>query len=74
MPKLERRRDVNQLAKTILEIAAGEAPNDSPKGPESAATAPSFARRKGGKARGRKLSAAKRRLIARHAAAMRWLK
>jgi hypothetical protein len=38
-----------QLAKPVIDMATGEVPNDSPKGPESAATA---ARRKGGLAGG----------------------
>jgi hypothetical protein len=71
--KPKRPRDPNQLAKLIVDMTIGEVPNDSPKGPESPATQ---ARRKGGlkggKARARKLSAAKRSTIARRAAAVRW--
>jgi hypothetical protein len=73
MAKPKRPRDVNQLAKLILDMTTGERPNDSPKGPESAATA---ARRKGGlaggKARAKKLPAKKRAAIARQAALARW--
>jgi hypothetical protein len=69
----KRPRELNVLAKLIVDMATGEVPNDSPKGPESPATA---ARRKGGlkggKARARKLSAKKRRQIAKRAALARW--
>ncbi len=73
MAKPKRPRDVNQLAKLILDMTTGERPNDSPTGPESAATA---ARRKGGlaggKARAKALPAKKRAAIARKAARARW--
>jgi hypothetical protein len=73
MAKPKRPRDVNQLAKLILEISTGERPNDSPKAPPSAAT---LARRKGGlkggKARAKALPAKKRTAIARKAARARW--
>ena len=69
----KRPRDPNQLAKLILDMTVGDVPNDSPKGPDSAATQ---ARRKGGlkggKARAAKLSDRKRKDIARRAAAARW--
>ena len=69
----KRPRDPNQLAKLIVDMSTGEVPNDSPKGPDSAATQ---ARRKGGlkggKARAGKLSAMKRRMIATKAARARW--
>jgi hypothetical protein len=69
----KRPRDPNQLAKLIVDITTGECPNDSPKGPDSAAIQ---ARRKGGvkggKARAEKLSSTKRKIIARRAAAVRW--
>lgn len=68
-----RPRDPNQLAKLILDITTGERPNDSPKGPDSAAIQ---ARRKGGlkggKARAKALTPRKRRAIARKAAQARW--
>jgi hypothetical protein len=68
-----RPRDPNQLAKLILDITTGECPNDSPKGPDSAAIQ---ARRKGGlkggKARAAKLSPTKRHEIAKKAARARW--
>jgi hypothetical protein len=73
MAKPKRPRDVNQLAKLILDITTGACPNDSPKAPDSPATA---ARRKGGlaggKARAKKLPAKKRAAIARQAALARW--
>jgi hypothetical protein len=71
--KPTRPRDPNQLAKLILDMTTGDAANDSPKAPDSPATA---ARRKGGlkggKARAKKLGARKRRAIARNAARARW--
>lgn len=74
MPKRPARpRDPNQLAKLILDMTTGELPNDSPKAPDSPAIQ---ARRKGGlkggKARARKLSSAKRKKIAKRAARARW--
>lgn len=71
----KRPRDPNQLAKLILDMTTGERANDSPKGPESPATA---ARRKGGvkggKRRARRLTADQRREIAQTAARARWEK
>ena len=71
--KPKRPRDPNQLAKLIVDITTGEVPNDSPKGPDAPAIQ---ARRKGGlkggKARAKKLSATKRRRIAKKAAQARW--
>ena len=68
-----RPRDPNQLAKLILDITTGERPNDSPKGPDSAAIQ---ARRKGGlkggAARAKALSPRKRKAIAKKAARARW--
>ncbi len=69
----KRPRDPMQLAKLVIDMATGEVPNDSPKGPESAAM---VARRKGGmaggKARAKKLPAKKRQAIAKKAARARW--
>jgi hypothetical protein len=69
----KRPRDPMQLAKLIGDIATGQAPDDSPRGPESPMTE---ARRKGGlkggKARAKKLSARKRTAIAKKAARARW--
>lgn len=69
-----RPRDPNQLAKLIVDMSTGEVPNDSPKpGPPDPTTE---ARRKGGlkggKARAKKLSATKRKAIAKKAARARW--
>jgi hypothetical protein len=63
-----------QLAKLIGDIATGERPNDSPcPGTDTPATE---ARRKGGlkggKARAKKLTAARRAAVARKAARARW--
>jgi hypothetical protein len=71
--KPKRPRDPNQLAKLIVDMTIGEVPNDSPKGPDTPAIQ---ARRKGGlkggKARAKRLSAGKRREIAKKAARARW--
>jgi hypothetical protein len=70
-----RPRDPNVLAKLILDMTTGEVPNDSPRAPESPAIQ---ARRKGGlkggKARAKKLSAKKRKAIAKSAAQARWIR
>ena len=75
MAKPKRPRDVNQLAKMILDMTTGERLNDSPKGPESAATA---GKReggvKGGARRAKLLTADQRREIAQAAAKARWKK
>ena len=68
----KRPRDFAQLAKLVVDIATGEA-QDRPIPPETPATE---ARRKGGlkggKRRAKKLSATKRRAIAKKAARARW--
>jgi hypothetical protein len=62
----KRPRDPMQLAKLVIDMATGEIPNDSPKGPESHITKVRRAAGiKGGKARAKKLSARKRKAIAR---------
>jgi hypothetical protein len=70
--KLKRPRDPNQLAKLIVDLATGEASEP----PIPAPTPITEARRKGGlkggKARAKKLSATKRRRIAKKAARARW--
>jgi hypothetical protein len=75
MKRPKRPRDLNVLAKLIVDMSTGETPNDSPKEPESPATA---ARRKGGvkggKARAKKLSSKTLRKIAVLAARARWKK
>lgn len=70
----KRPRDVNQLAKTIVEIATGERADERP---EPMTPAQEFARSgglKGGKARASTLTPAQRQEIARKAAAKRWMK
>ena len=65
----KRPRDPNQLAKMILDIATGEAENVKPVAPQADRRKGGL---KGGKARARKLSAAKRRAVAKKAARARW--
>jgi hypothetical protein len=68
-------RDVNQLAKSIVDQATGEAPRVDP--PIKNAAAVELGRLgglKGGKARAAKLSKKKRAEIAKKAAAARWKK
>lgn len=66
MAKPRRPRDPMQLAKLIGDMATGEIPNDSPKGPESHITlVRRAAGKKGGKARAKALSPRKRKAIAR---------
>ncbi len=64
-------RDVNQLAKGILDAVTGEAPAETKKDPAAVARG-----RKGGitggKARAAKLAPAERKAIAEKAAAKRW--
>ena len=65
--------DFAQRAKLIVDIATGQAPADPPIQPESPrAIVGRKGGLKGGKARARKLSAAKKRAIARKAARARW--
>ncbi len=72
----KRPRDTNQLAHVIAQLATGElADVKTEDGKDPAAVA--LGRKgglKGGKARAEKLSAAKRRAIAKKAAASRWAK
>jgi hypothetical protein len=72
MPKVPKRpRDPNQLAKAIVDIATGAAPDTVP----LSSPAKEFARKgglKGGVARAAKLTADQRRDIARRAAEVRW--
>jgi hypothetical protein len=73
MKRLRRPRDPNQLAKLIVDMATGEAPRDpAPKPDTPAIEARRKGGRKGGKARAKKLSATKRRRIAKKAARVRW--
>ena len=75
MPR--RLRDPNQLAKLIVDIATGHAPPEAlPKTDDGKNPAAVMLGRlgglKGGKARAKKLSATKRKAIAKKAAAARW--
>jgi len=73
MRKPRRPRDPNQLAKLIVDMATGETPRDpEPKPDTPAIQARRKGGRKGGKARAKKLSAARRRRIAKGAARARW--
>jgi hypothetical protein len=73
MPERSRKpRDLNQLAKSILDEAVGDAPKS-----EKDPFAVELGRRgglKGGKARAESLSPERRKEIARKAAASRWAK
>lgn len=72
----KRPKDANQLAKLIVDIATGEAPEvDSGESREKDPAAVSLGRRgglKGGKARADALSPQKRSEIAKRAARARW--
>lgn len=73
--KPKRPRDMNQLAKAIVDLSVGEAPPevDPDEGKNPAAVALGrLGGAKGGKARAAKLSAARRKEIAKKAAAARW--
>lgn len=73
----KRPRDMNQLAKAIVDISVGEAPPDPDPDDGKNPAAVALGRLgglKGGKARAKKLSAAKRKAIAKKAAAARWRK
>jgi hypothetical protein len=75
--KPKRPRDPNQLAKLIADMATGEAPPDTvtEDGKNPAAVALGrLGGQRGGKARAKKLSAARRSAIAKRAAAFRWKK
>jgi hypothetical protein len=71
----KRPRDPSQLAKLIVDIAAGEI-EDRPPTPEEQGKDPAAAAlgRKGGKARAKKMTAERRSEIAKVAAANRWKK
>ena len=76
MTNPKRPRDVNQLAKLLTDLATGQPePEKSDEGKDPAAV--SLGRRgglKGGKARAATLSPARRKSIAKKAAAARWKK
>ncbi|MBC7929758.1 MAG: hypothetical protein H7Z38_04230 [Rubrivivax sp.] len=71
----KRPRDVNQLAKMIVDISTGdvadEAPPEREKNPAAVALG-KLGASKGGQARAAKLSPKKRQAIAKKAAAARW--
>ena len=70
----KRPRDPNQLAKMIVDMSTGEIPKDEPlqeKNPAAVALG-RLGASKGGKARALKLSAKKRKEIAKKAAEARW--
>ena len=71
--KPKRPRDVNQLAKLISDIATGNAPPEPPSTKNPAAVAlGKLGGAKGGAARAAALTPAKRKAIAKKAAAKRW--
>jgi hypothetical protein len=68
-----KRRDFTQIAKSVVDIATGNAPPPEPDTRNPAAVALSkLGASKGGKARAAKLTAKQRAEIARKAAAKRW--
>jgi len=77
MPKRKRPRDLNQLAKFIVDVSTGDAelPEDQPDGKNPAVVERTTrGGKKGGKARADKLTPAQRQAIARRAAQARWKK
>ena len=75
--KPTRPRDTNQLAKSIVDIATGEADDKQQIQPEKNPAAVALGRLgglKGGKARAARLSPKKRSEIAKKAAQKRWMK
>ena len=72
--KPKRPRDFNQLAKMIVDMSTGDAPPEPPQ-PEKNPAAVALGKlggAKGGAARAAALSPAKRKAIAKKAAAKRW--
>lgn len=72
----KRPKDANQLAKMIVDMSTGEIPKEEPppervKNPAAVALG-KLGASKGGQARAAKLSPAKRKAIAKKAAAARW--
>jgi hypothetical protein len=75
MPKRKRPRDINQLAKFIVDVSTGEAelPECQPDGKNPAAVElGKLGGKKGGKARTDKLTPEQRKAIAQKAARARW--
>lgn len=69
----KRPRDANQLAKMIVDLSTGNAtPEPAPEKNAAAVALGRLGGLKGGKARAAKLSPAKRKAIAKKAAAKRW--
>ncbi len=69
---MAKRRDLNETAALVVRIATGQEPN-----PKDAPVSPASRRaqgggKKGGPARARKLTASRRRAIAKKAARARW--
>lgn len=76
MPKRSSRLDLNQLAKSIVDQATGDAPTE-PAPPQKNKAAQELGRLgglKGGKARAEKLTPEQRSEIAKKAATARWKK
>lgn len=74
--KSKRPRDINQLAKSIIDQATGEAAAEAEEQPAKNPAAVALGKlggSKGGKARAAKLTPAKRSEIAKKAAAKRWM-
>jgi len=73
MPEKRPPKDANQLAKYILDVTTGETEKIEPsqKNPHAQALS-KLGASKGGKARAQKLSATKRKQIAKKAAESRW--
>jgi hypothetical protein len=72
--KPKRPRDINQLAKMIVDLSTGDAPpapTEPPKNPAAVALG-KLGGAKGGPARAAALTPAKRKAIAKKAAAKRW--
>jgi hypothetical protein len=75
MAKPKRPRDVNQLAKLIVDMSTGDAPPDAEPVKNPAAVAlGKLGGAKGGPARAAALSPATRKAMAKKAAAKRWAK
>jgi hypothetical protein len=77
MPKRKRPRDINQLAKFIVDVSTGDAelPEHQPDGKNPAAVElGKLGGKKGGQARANKLTPEQRQEIARRAAQVRWNK
>lgn len=73
MPKRSSRKDVNQLAASIVEQATSDTEKDAGKNPNAVALG-RLGGLKGGKARATRLSPEQRKEIAQKAAQSRWAK